>query len=44
LMPQARNREELQGKAPIVARLCQETGLRYGQRLHVMLWDNQRGT
>lgn len=44
LMPQAATRAELQAKARIVAQLCQETGLRYGQRLHVLLWDNQRGT
>jgi 7-carboxy-7-deazaguanine synthase len=43
LMPQAATRQELQTKAPRVAQLCRETGFRYGQRLHVLLWGNQRG-
>lgn len=44
LMPQATSREELQAKTPLVARLCRETGFRFGQRLHVLLWGNRRGT
>ncbi|UCD52255.1 MAG: 7-carboxy-7-deazaguanine synthase QueE [Phycisphaerales bacterium] len=44
LMPQAATREELRTRAPIVAQLCQETGFRYGQRLHLLLWGNQRRT
>jgi len=44
LMPQATTRETLQSKAPLVAQLCRETGFRYGQRLHVLLWGNVRGT
>ena len=44
LMPQATTREDLLAKAPLVARLCQETGFRFGPRLHVLLWGQQRGT
>jgi 7-carboxy-7-deazaguanine synthase len=44
LMPQATTREELLARAPLVARLCQETGFRFGPRLHVLLWGRQRGT
>lgn len=44
LMPQAASRDELLVKAPLVARLCRDTGYRFGSRLHVLLWGNQRGT
>jgi 7-carboxy-7-deazaguanine synthase len=43
LMPQARTRDELLAKSPMVAALCERTGFVFGQRLHVMLWNNQRG-
>ncbi len=43
LMPQASTTEELLGKSPALAQACQETGLRFGQRLHILLWDRQRG-
>jgi len=43
LMPQARTREELLARAPIVAELCKETGFRFCDRLHVLLWGNERG-
>ncbi len=43
LMPQARSRRELLERAPLVAELCQETGLRFCQRLQILLWDGQRG-
>ncbi len=43
LMPQARTREELLARAPMVADLCRETGLRFCDRLHVLLWSNERG-
>ncbi len=43
LMPQARTREEFLAKAPQVARLCRETGYRFGHRLHVLLWSDRRG-
>jgi len=44
LMPQATTRKELLTRAPMVARLCQEAGFRFGPRLQVLLWDNRRGT
>ena len=44
LMPQATTRAELVAKGPLVASLCRETGFRFGPRLHVLLWDNQRCT
>jgi 7-carboxy-7-deazaguanine synthase len=43
LMPQARTRSELLARAPAVARLCRETGYRFGHRLHVLLWSDRRG-
>jgi 7-carboxy-7-deazaguanine synthase len=43
LMPQAVTTEELLNRSPMVARACQQTGLRFGQRLHILLWDRQRG-
>lgn len=44
LMPQARTRDELIAKSPMVADICKETGFAFGQRLQVLLWDNERGT
>ena len=44
LMPQAATREELLAKSPIVADLCKRTGYAFGQRLQVLLWNNERGT
>lgn len=44
LMPQATSRGELLAKAPLVARLCRDTGFRFGSRLHVLLWGNRRRT
>jgi 7-carboxy-7-deazaguanine synthase len=43
LMPQARTRQELIAKAPMVARLCKDNGLRFCERLQILLWGNQRG-
>jgi 7-carboxy-7-deazaguanine synthase len=43
LMPQAATTEELLAKSPAIAHACQETGLRFGPRLHVLLWDRRRG-
>ena len=43
LMPQATTTEELLRLSPLVADLCQQTGLRFGQRLHVLLWGRRRG-
>jgi 7-carboxy-7-deazaguanine synthase len=44
LMPQAGTAEELLRRSPAVAEACKQTGLRFGQRLHLLLWDRQRGT
>jgi len=44
LMPQARTRDELLAKSPMVADLCKRTGFAFCHRLQVMLWNNQRGT
>lgn len=43
LMPQARTREELLARSPMVAGLCRETGFRFCDRLHIALWGNERG-
>jgi len=44
LMPQARTRDELMAKSPMVADMCKSTGFAFGQRLQVLLWNNERGT
>jgi hypothetical protein len=44
LMPQARTREELLAKAPMVACLCKRSGFAFSQRLQLLLWNNERGT
>ena len=43
LMPQAVRREEYIDKAPMVARLCKETGFTFSPRLHVLLYNGQKG-
>jgi 7-carboxy-7-deazaguanine synthase len=43
LMPQATTTEELLRRSSLVAEACKQTGLRFGQRLHVQLWGRQRG-
>ncbi len=43
LMPQARTRKEFLSKAQIVADLCKQTGFTFGNRLQILLWDNQKG-
>jgi len=43
LMPQAATPEELLRKSPAIAEACKQTGLRFGQRLHLLLWGRQRG-
>ena len=43
LMPQAVRREEYIDKAPMVAQLCKETGFTFSPRLHVLLYDGQKG-
>ena len=44
LMPQAATRDELLEKSLLVAELCKRTGYCFCQRLHVLLWDNKKGT
>jgi 7-carboxy-7-deazaguanine synthase len=43
LMPQASTRNELLQKSQMVAELCKRTGYAFSQRLHVLLWNNQKG-
>ena len=43
LMPQAQTRDDFLSKAPMVADLCKQTGFAFGNRLQVILWNNQRG-
>jgi 7-carboxy-7-deazaguanine synthase len=43
LMPQATTTEELLNRSPAIAEACKQTGLRFGQRLHTLLWGRQRG-
>jgi len=43
LMPQAKARDELIAKSPMVAQMCKETGYSFCQRLHILLYDGQRG-
>jgi len=43
LMPQARTRQQLLAKSPMVAQMCKQTGFGFSQRLQILLWDNQRG-
>jgi len=44
LMPQAATRVELLAKSLIVADICKQSGFTFSQRLHVLLWYNQKGT
>jgi len=44
LMPQARTRDELLAKSPMVAEMCKRTGFAFGQRLQILLWNNQKAT
>jgi 7-carboxy-7-deazaguanine synthase len=43
LMPQGKTREELLAKSLVVADLCTNYGFTFCQRLHVLLWGDQRG-
>jgi len=43
LMPQAVSRKELAEQSPMVAELCLKSSFSFGQRLHILLWDTQRG-
>lgn len=42
LMPNAKTRDELLVKSPMVADFCKRTGFAFGQRLQVLLWDDER--
>jgi 7-carboxy-7-deazaguanine synthase len=42
LMPQAKTREELLAKSPMVADLCKQSGFAFSPRLHLLLWDEHR--
>jgi len=44
LMPQGVTREELASRATWLARVCKQSGFRYGPRLHIELFGNTRGT
>jgi len=43
LMPQAKTRDELLAKSPMVADMCKRAGFVFGQRLQILLWDGVRG-
>lgn len=43
LMPQAATKSELSAKSAMVAEICISAGFAFCQRLHIMLWDDQRG-
>jgi 7-carboxy-7-deazaguanine synthase len=42
LMPQARTRDELLAKSPMVAEMCKQSGFTFCQRLQILLWNNAR--
>jgi len=44
LMPQAATRDELLAKSPMIAEVCKQTGFVFCQRLHILFWNNQKGT
>ncbi len=44
LMPQAKTREQLLAKSPMVAELCKQTGYVFCNRVQILLWDNRRAT
>ena len=43
LMPQAKTKDELLAKSPMVAKLCKQTGFVFCQRLQVLFWNNRKG-
>lgn len=43
LMPQARTRDQLLARSPMVAELCRKTGFRFCDRLQIWLLSDERG-
>jgi 7-carboxy-7-deazaguanine synthase len=43
LMPQARDRDSLIAKSPMIADMCTRSGFTFSQRLHILLWGDIRG-
>ena len=43
LMPQAKKMDELIAKSPMVAELCREAGFVFCQRLHILLYNGEKG-
>jgi 7-carboxy-7-deazaguanine synthase len=43
LMPQAKTRDELIAKSPMVANLCKQTGYVFCNRLQILLYDGAKG-
>lgn len=43
LMPCATNRTELNAARPVVAELCLRHRVRLGDRLHIVLWNDEKG-
>jgi 7-carboxy-7-deazaguanine synthase len=44
LMPQAKTRDELFAKSPMVAELCKQTGFTFCNRLQILLYNGQKDT
>lgn len=44
LMPQAKTKDELLAKSPVVAELCKRTGFAFCHRLQILLRDNKKRT
>lgn len=43
LMPAGRTRKEIVGRAKAVVELCKEYGFKYSPRLHIDLWNGEKG-
>jgi hypothetical protein len=43
LMPEGTSPETLAARSSWLVPRCQELGYRFGTRLHIVLWGNQRG-
>ncbi|MGD0078069.1 MAG: hypothetical protein ABSB91_05500 [Sedimentisphaerales bacterium] len=43
LMPQAKTRDELLARSPMVAELCKQAGFTFCARLQILLFDGQKG-